>query len=184
MRNKRINWKASILTLLLVVTLVSTAYAGNFHFNSIGFNLGGSLVLEGILVGLGNEAAEVTLTGYGSVTALCQNNGGNQAPGRNPIYVQTQETGVYVTGDNGRSLVRAVAPDPTDPEFAPSPTPKEAGCPNGNWKVFGIVDGSTNWTAASVVVKDELGQIQIDSFFTCITTFEDGLATGITCVES
>jgi hypothetical protein len=184
MRNKWINWLTIAVTLFLVMTLVPAAQAGKFHFNSIDFNLGGSLVLEGSLVGLGNQAAEVTLTGYGTVSALCQNKGGQQAPGRNPIYVSAQQSGLFVSGDNGRALVRVVAPDPTSPEYEPSPTPKEAGCPNGNWDVVGIEDGSTNWTAARVVVIDELGQVQVDLFYSCTTTFEDGLATGIACVES
>jgi hypothetical protein len=185
MQNKKNSWRATIATLFLVLTMVTTAQAGSFRFNSIDFSLGGSLLMLASLVGLGNDVAEVTLTGYGTVTALCQNKGGQQAPGRNPISVAMQETGLFVSDNNGRSLVRVIAPDPTAPQFEPSPTPKEAGCPNGNWNVVGIVDGSTNWTAASVLVKDSLGQVQIDLFFTCKTTFsEDGLATGVTCQES
>jgi hypothetical protein len=183
MRNKNY-WKATIITLFLVLVMVLTVQAGSFRFNSIQFNVGGSLVLQGSLVGLGDQVAEVTLTGYGTVSALCQNRGGMQAPGRNPIYVEAQQTGLFVSGTNGRSLVNVVAPDPTAPEYEPSPTPKEAGCPNGNWNVIGIVDGSTNWTAARVLVKDELGLVQIDQYYACTTTFEDGLATSIHCEES
>jgi hypothetical protein len=172
------------VTLALAFILVTTALAGKFHFNSVDFNLGGSLVMEGSLVGLGNDVAEVTLTGYGTVTALCENKGGTQAPGRNPILVEAQQTGVFISDSNGRALVRVVAPDPTAPEYAPSPTPKDAGCPNGNWEVVGVEEKSTNWTAARVVAKDELGQVQIDQTYACVTTFENGLATGITCTES
>ena len=184
MRNKWNKWIATIVTLILVVTLVPAAMAGKFHFNSIDFNLGGSLVLQGSLVGLGNQVAEVMLTGYGTVSALCQNYGGQQALGRNPILVEAQQSGLFISGDNGRALVRVVAPDPTAPEYEPSPTPKEAGCPNGKWNVVGVIDGSTNWTSARVVVMDDLGQIQIDQTFTCTTTFENGLATGVSCIES
>ncbi len=184
MRNKWNKWIVTIVTLFIVMTLVPAAMAGKFHFNSINFNLGGSLVLQGSLVGLGNQVAEVTLTGYGNVSALCQNKGGQQALGRNPVFVAAEQSGLFVSGDNGRALVRVVAPDPTAPEYEPSPTPKDAGCPNGNWDVIGIVDGSTDWTAARVVVRDDLGLVQIDQWYTCTTTFQDGLATSITCVES
>ena len=184
MRNKWSVWIKSILTLIVASVLASSALAGKFHFNNLDFNLGGSLVLQGSLVGLGNQVAQVTLTGYGNVWAMCENKGGQQAPGRNPIFVEVQQSGVYISEDNCRALVRVVAPDPTEPEFAPSPTPKQAGCPNGNWVVVGIMDDSTDWTAARVVVKDEFGQIQIDQFFTCITTFENGIATSIACVEA
>ncbi len=160
--------------------LAQAAQAGNFHFNSITFELG-SLIARGTLVGLGNQAAEVTLTAYGKVTALCQNKGGNQAPGRNPIAVDTQETDHIFTDENGNAQVEVTAPDPTFADVEPSPTPKEAGCPNGNWTVVGLVDGSTNWTAARVVVKDESGQVQLDLSFTCTTLFTNGVATDVSC---
>jgi hypothetical protein len=173
-----------IWAIVMAGILVPSAQAGKFHFNSIDFNLGSSLVFNGSLVGLGNEVAEVTLTGYGTVTALCENKGGQQAPGRNPIKVSAQQTGHYISDQNGRALVEAIAPDPTSPEYEPSPTPKEAGCPNGNWKVIEIVDGSTDWTAAMVVVKDVYGEVRIDLAFTCTTTFENGIGLDVTCVES
>jgi hypothetical protein len=181
---KKLLWISLTAVLVLTLAAVQAARAGKFHFNSIELTLGNSLVLNGILVGLGNEAAHVTMTGYGSVIALCENPGGNQAPGRNPVSVAVQEAGIFVTGDNGRSLVEVVAPDPTEPEFAPSPTPKQAGCPNGNWSVVGMIDGSTDWTGASVVVRDEAGEVRIELTFSCTTVFEDGIAVEVVCTES
>ena len=163
--------------------LAPAARAGKFHFNSdVSFFLG-SLGMEGTLVGLGNEVAVVTLTGFGTVKAMCENNGGNQAPGRNPISVSTEQTKEFVTNENGNALVEIIAPDPSEPEFAPSPTSKQAGCPNGNWTVE-IVEGSTNWTAANVLVKDDFGNVQLDLDFTCTTFFVGDIATGIECEES
>jgi hypothetical protein len=177
-------WAPLLVALLLSGILVPAARAGKFHFtgNSVTFFLG-SLGMEGTLAGLGNEVAEVTLTGYGTVEAMCQNKGGQQAPGRNAIVVNTQQTEVFVTDQNGMALVQVIAPDPTAPGFEPSPTPKQAGCPNGNWEVD-IVDGSTDWNAATIVVKDEFGQVQLDLSYTCTTFFENGVATDIECVES
>jgi hypothetical protein len=97
--------------------------------------------------------------------------------------VDTQETRVFVTDENGNALVEVIAPDPSFADVEPSPTPKQAGCPNGNWMVVGVVDGSTNWTAARIVVKDESGLVQLDLSFTCITLFENGVATDVSCVE-
>jgi hypothetical protein len=184
MRRKWIVWAPALIALVMAGILIPNARAGNFHFNFINFSLGGSLVMNGLLAGTGNSDSEVTLTGYGTVTAMCENKGGKQAPGRNPIAVNVQQTNVFSSDQNGHTLVEVHAPDPTSPEFEPSPTPKQAGCPNGNWKVVDIVDGSTDWTAATVVVKDGLGAIQLDLSFTCTTTFENGIGTDVECVES
>jgi hypothetical protein len=172
-----------LVTMIFTLFLVPVASGGNFHFNNINFSLG-SLVMDGTLVGLGNDVAEVTVTGYGTVTALCQNNGGKQAPGRNPISANVQQTDVFVSDSNGRALVRVVTSDPTLSDFEPSPTPKEAGCPNNTWTVVEILEGSTNWTGATVIVKDASGEVRIELSFTCTTFFENGVATDIQCVES
>jgi hypothetical protein len=185
LRSKWMIWAPALAALLLSGILVPAARAGKFHFNSaLSFSLGGSLVATGTMYGVGNQTAEVTLTGYGTVTALCQNKGGNQAPGRNPIKVSVEQSDTVFTDENGRASLELHAPDPTAPEFEPSPTPKQAGCPNGKWTVVGIIDGSTNWTGANLVVKDESGKIQIDQDYTCTTTFTNGVGTAVSCVES
>ena len=180
--NRHILISGTAIVILLLI-FVPAALAGKFHFNSLDFSVGHSLVLEGTLVGLGNEAAQVDLTAVGSVTALCENRGGQQAPGRNPISVEVEQVVTVTSDSDGRALVFVLAPDPTSPEFEPSPTPKEAGCPNGNWSVVDILDSSTNWSAARIVVLDEAGIIQIDQSFTCTTFFENDVAIGIECVE-
>lgn len=170
--------------LILLLVFVPAAFAGEFHFNSIIFEIGHSLLFNGVVVGLGNENTQVSLTATGSATAMCENKGGKQAQGRNPISVEVEQVVTVTTDSNGRAVVTVIAPDPTSGEFEPSPTPKDAGCPNGNWDVTGIMDDSTNWTGARVVVLDEAGVVQIDLSFTCTTFFEDGLAVGINCEES
>jgi hypothetical protein len=172
-----------LAALLLAATLAQAARAGKFHFNIIEFNLG-SLEMTGDLAGLGNEDARVTLTAYGTVQALCQNKGGQQAPGRNPIKTNTQQTGVFTTDSHGHVLVEVTAPDPILSGIKPSPTPKQAGCPNGNWKVVDLVDGATNWTAARVVVEDGLGRVQLDLSYTCTTFFANGVAVDVDCREN
>lgn len=183
MRSKRIVRASALVALVLALILVQAAWAGKFHFNSVTFDLG-SLVMNGDLVGLGNDVAEVTLTGYGTVQAMCQNKGGQQASGRNPIRMSVQQTEVYTTDSNGRALVQVIAEDPALSHFNPSPTSKQAGCPNGNWQVVDIVNGSTDWTAARVVVKDTAGLVQIDQSYTCTTFFENGVGVDVNCVEN
>jgi hypothetical protein len=184
LRSKWIIWAPALAALLLAGILVPVARAGKFHFNSVNFSLG-SLVMEGDLAGLGNQQAKVTLTAYGTVKAMCENKGGQQAPGRNPISINTQQTVIYFTDQNGKAQVEVIAPDPTLQQIKPSPTPKQAGCPNGNWKVVGVAVGSTNWTAAKVIVKDEADKIQINLSFTCTTTFSSsGVATSVSCKQS
>ena len=182
----RIKNRVGIIAFTLIVAalvIVPVALAGKFHFNTINIGLGNSLVLTGDLAGLGNEVAEVQFIATGSVTAMCQNPGGKQAPGRNPISVEVEQKIVYTTDSNGKVQVLVVAPDPTAPGFEPSPTPKDAGCPNGKWTVVDIIDGSTDWTAAQILVLDEAGVIQIDQSYACTTTFEGGQAVDVTCQE-
>jgi hypothetical protein len=167
----------------VTLALVQAARAGNFHFNSYAFRLG-SLVLTGDLAGLGNAGATVTLIGRGTVAALCQNGAGQQAPGRNPIAIDVQQTNHFASDQNGHALVDVTLQDPTLLEIAPSPKPKQAGCPNGNWGVVGVVDGSTNWTAAEVIVADDAGNVQVRLSFACTTFFENGVGVGIQCVEA
>ncbi len=184
MNSRRRIGRIVLIAVIAALAVVSVALAGKFHFNSINFSVGNSLVLSGDLAGLGNDTAEVRLIATGSVTAMCENPGGKQAPGRNPISVEVKQTEVYYTDSFGKADVSVLAPDPTAPGFEPSPTPKDAGCPNGNWTVVDIIDGSTDWTAAQVEVLDGAGVIQIDQSYTCTTTFQDGLAVDISCVES
>ncbi len=173
-----------VAVVALVAVLTQSALAGKFHFNNVNFSLGGSLLLQGDLAGLGNDVATVELTGYGTVTALCQNNGGHVAPGRNPIAAQVQQTNVFVTDENGKAFVQVAAPDPTAPGFEPSPTPKEAGCPSAKWTVIDMADGSTNWTSANIKVYDDLGALQLDLWYACTTTFENGVGVSVSCTET
>lgn len=173
---------SAILILLLV--FAPAAFAGQPHFNSFTFSIGSSLDFLGVIVGLGNENSLVKMTATGSVTAICENKGGGQAPGRNDISVEVEQTVTAFVDENGRATVLVEAPDPTSPGFEPSPNEKEAGCPNGKWTVVGIQDHSTNWTAAHIQVFDEAGIVQIDLLFTCTTFFdENGVGVSVTCVE-
>jgi hypothetical protein len=58
------------------------------------------MVADLTVLGLGNEQAFVTLTGYGTVKAPCENKG-DASPGRNPIKMNVTETDEFVTDSNG-----------------------------------------------------------------------------------
>ena len=169
-------------TLILLLAFVPAAFAGKVHFNSIIFNIGSSLDFSTVLLGLvGNETFEINVTATASVTAICEDPGGNQAPGQNPAFVEIGQSVTAMTNFGGRAAVLIEVPDPTSPGNEPSPTPEEAGCPEGYSEVVDIVDGSTNWTAARIVVVDGDGIIQVDRTFACTTFFKDGVTTRVTC---
>ncbi len=175
-------WTSVLTALSIAAILVSTAGAGSVHFTSLSFSYG-SLDMTGSLAGLGNNFYSATMTGYGTVTAICQNNGGNQAPGRNPISINVTQSETVTTDSNGNALVQISDPDPTLSQISPSPTPKTAGCPSSQWIVVGIEYGSTNWTGANITVRDINGVIQLSLNFTCTTTFNNG-AGNVSCTQS
>jgi hypothetical protein len=152
------------LTLMLTLVFMTSALAGRFHFTSVTFEEG-SLIMKGTLAGLGNEEGTVFLTAYGTATAFCENKGGKRAPGRNPIAFDLWEMDDFRTEANGIDYVEITIEDPQISDFDPVPTPKEAGCPNGNWTVTGIDTDTVNWTLAVVEVYDEFGTLQLSLSF-------------------
>jgi hypothetical protein len=166
----------------MAIALVAIpALAGPHFIGGVGFGLG-SLVAQGNFAGYGSDNLVVTLTGSGTVKAMCENPGGNRAPGRNPILVAVNQTGTFLTGQNGKVAITVTSPDPTAAGFEPSPTPKQAGCPNGNWRVVDIIDRSTNWTAARITIKSAAGELYFDQRYSCVTTFDaNGINTAVSC---
>jgi len=162
-----------------------TASAGGFFLGGVGFGVG-SLIAQGDFVGFGNQNLLVTLTGSGTVRAICENQGGNQSPGRNPIFASVSQSGVFTTDQNGRAPIVVESPDPTAPGVLPSPSPKTAGCPNGNWTVIGFAPRSTNWTSAVIKVQDQAtGQVVFQQSYACVTSFDaNGMNTGVTCTPN
>lgn len=179
MFNKRL-FRQIILTLLIFAVGISTVGAGSPHFiGSVRFSFG-SLRAVGDLAGLGNLDVTVRLDAYAKVTALCQNRGGSIAPGRNPVSVSTVVTDIVVPDQNGKAYVELVAHDPlTIQPLPPSPSPKTAGCPNGNWTVVGFMPGSTQWTGARITVFDNRnGAVLLVENYACA-----GTGSALTCWE-
>jgi hypothetical protein len=81
--------------------------------------------------GQGNTRLTATITLSGTVRYTCRNQGGNEAPGQNPVPATTTGSqDVKPTNHNGRSIVNlTVGPLTASPTIGG----KVAGCPNGNW---------------------------------------------------
>jgi len=106
---------------------------------------------------------DVILTASGIGMATCMNKGGNEAPGQNPIQVNV--TGIQAIQadliENGTTPFSVTVEDP------PPPTAREAGCPNGNWRVTSFF---VAWTSATITVKVAgTDVVLLLANFTCVT---------------
>jgi hypothetical protein len=111
-----------------------------------------SLAASGALSGLGNGDVEITIDATADVTAVCENNGGNQAPGQNPapINVTGSESIPEEEVKNGNTPF-SVETDPPE-----SPIPGAPDCPNPNWSEF-ITDLA--FTSATITVEQPAGNV-------------------------
>ena len=138
------------ITFLLVLTLALGAFGGGFHFRSITFRTG-SLVFEGVGVGLGNTEFTATLDATATVRANCVNKGGTAAAGRNDLTASvTGEDTVIRTDDRGQTAVTLTV-DATLPDLDERPN-RKADCPNGNWKIANVI--VVEWTSAHLLITE------------------------------
>lgn len=177
MKRKLISSLLALMLLLLVILPVYAAISGVFNFTR------GSIILSGVIRGLGNTNKNEVITvldATAQVYALCQNKGGNIAPGRNPISLTLNVQSEPLQADrNGVASVNIVIDDPSTFAGTPvSPTPKQAGCPNGNWKVVGIQPDSVRWVSTKVVVLKNGSQELVKSY----SCNDDGAT--LTCNEN
>ena len=94
--------------------------------------------------GFGNQPAAATISWSGTVRYTCQNKGGNQAPGQNPVPATGSASADLGNADhNGRGVFDLTA----TLTFAQTVSGKVAGCPNGNWQgVEPVVEGTPSAT--------------------------------------
>jgi len=124
-----------ILALCIILILASAAlvYAG-LHFRGSATLTSGSLRASVDISGFGNntDTVTVTLTAQGTdLTAMCQNRGGNLAPGQNPVNVSVSASQTVSPGSNGSAEVNF--------HVNLLPSSQAAGCPNRNWKVVDLL---------------------------------------------
>lgn len=163
----------SILSVLLVLSISSSvAFAGSIHLSSPVSFTTGSLIADGTLAGLGNANVNIILEGRGTGVATCTNNGGNTAPGQNPVQVDVQgiESIPATLIQNGSTPFHVETAEPI------WPTAQQAGCPNTNWRVTSFF---VYWTSAIITVKDLSGVVLFQQKFTCTTT-----TTSVSCTPT
>ncbi len=154
--------KSSKLFLVAFVGLavVSVSYAASVHFkggNPTFSDQGTTLQSCFCLSGLGNADVTITVKTTGTATTLCTNPGGTAAPGQNKVPVKPSASQTFPATEikNGNLCACLTTPPP------PSPTAKQAGCPNNNWSAS-ITDVTFN--SAEVVVVQS-GKVVLDQKF-------------------
>lgn len=155
---------ATIIALVLVVGVLS-AEAGVGFIGGVSVG-GGSVVASGKGAGCGHGNCEkVTMHIEGTdLTAWCQNNGGNFAPGQNTITVDINTTTTFPVDANGQFLFTV------SEEILP--TKQEAGCPNGNWRVVDLTGPITVTMSLYETGVSTPADVQV---FDCLAVF--GAAT-------
>lgn len=140
----------SIAAVAMALALTGTAVFAAVTWHSgptVTFNGTTSVTVTGDGSGFGNQPAVATLTVSASVTYTCQNKGGAQSPGQNPVAATTSGSQDLGNGDhNGRGIINLTV------SFSPAATVpgKSIGCPNGNWTGVNPVSGGI--TSATLTI--------------------------------
>jgi hypothetical protein len=143
-----------------VLVAAPLIYAANVHFkrNPTFTNNGTTLTACFSLAGLGNQDLLITLDTSGSATTFCISPGGNQAPGQNKTPVHPSgSTSIPASEIKNGTVSVCVTTQPP-----PTPTAKEAGCPNNNWTTR---LASVDFTSATITVTQG-GQVVLQQTFT------------------
>lgn len=155
----------AIIALVLVVGVLG-AEAGLSFIGSANVG-GGSVIASGKAAGCGNgncDRVEMLIEGH-DLTALCENKGGNTAPGQSTFDLETSVTAVFPVDENGSFnflLSEEILP-----------TPELADCPNGrNWTVIDVSGPITVTLSLFEVGVAEPADTQV---FDCVAVF--GIAT-------
>jgi hypothetical protein len=130
---RRILFLFTVPAMLLASILSATAaQAQSPHFvgtPTCTKSLSSGLTCSGKAAGLGNGPTQAFLTaGSVSATYVCQNKGGNVAPGQPVVNQNVTGPAQNITPRNGQITFSPTIPPPTPPSPATE-------CPNGNWKV-------------------------------------------------
>jgi hypothetical protein len=176
-----IGWKESSQIAIYVSCEASTSI-GSFRLD------------EFIHKGVGGRCDETegnlsaTIEVEGTQYAQCINKGGNIAPGRREVEIKTSQSFASTECANGKFNFQTEVDDKdlfTLVEVPISSSPKDLGCPNGNWdlnrdftgEVLTAQDEAGNpytlWTAMNIHIAPERGGKERVSRACCYTTLED-----------
>ena len=130
---RRLLFLFTLPAMLLAFILTATAaQAQSPHFvgtPTCTKSLSSGLTCSGKAAGLGNGPTAAFLTASSvSATYVCQNKGGNVAPGQPVVNQNVTGPTQNITPRNGQITFSPTIPPPTPPSAATE-------CPNGNWKV-------------------------------------------------
>jgi hypothetical protein len=132
MRNasRRILFLAAFAVACLVPTTAALAQSPHFVGTpTCTKSLSSGLTCSGKAAGLGNGPTAAFLTADSvSATYVCQNKGGNVAPGQPVVNQNVTGPTQTITPRNGQITFAPTIPPPPAPSAATE-------CPNGNWKV-------------------------------------------------
>lgn len=127
------------LILLSVGVVAIMAFMAWFAFAAVTWKSGPTVTFNadhtcvtvtGEATGLGNTPVIAHVTVNGTVTYTCQNNGGNQSPGQNPVPATgSADQDLGNSDHNGRGVLNLTVCITADPIV----NGKVAGCPNGKW---------------------------------------------------
>ncbi|HYZ77953.1 MAG TPA: hypothetical protein VE596_11330 [Gaiellaceae bacterium] len=131
---RKVLFFALVTVTALTLGGVAAAQTSGAHFTKGGTpvctDIGTQLRCTAEVAGLGGETVVSTVSANGTATGLtCTSPGGNEAPGQNPAVPVTAGGSQTINNPkNGRASVDVTTATPTV-------TPKQAGCPNNNWRV-------------------------------------------------
>lgn len=143
------------LLLLTVPVFARLSFAGGVSTG------GGSLYANARVAGIGSDGGDVLVTlnvesTQEPLVAMCQNRGGKQAPGQNPIPVSLSQAQTVTIETNGSGEASFYV------EFLPTPT--EAACPNHNWTVVDLLGYLEVTLTGENITNGEMAQIVLDCY--------------------
>jgi len=116
-----------------IAALSTVGFAASAHFigtPTCSKSNSGVLTCSGKAAGLGNGPTDAFLTADSiNATYVCRNHGGNIAPGQGTFTGPAEGQHQQITPRNGQITFSPSLQPPA------TPTPAQAGCPNGGWTV-------------------------------------------------
>lgn len=140
--------KLSLLTFVLTFTAL-TVWAG------FGASFGGSSSCCSIYYTVTTKGDWDTLniTMDGTLDAVCQNHGGNEAPGQRQVQIEQYNELTSAGRERGTNSYTFIFDGP----MSPAPSWDEAGCPNPNWTVSRL----TGFLSGTLSVDGTHGRVNL-----------------------